>query len=275
MDIHHPDISLPIVARKAGEELLELLTGAGMAVASQGRSLLWSRLYPSKSAFYAAKYRLKKQGLIVENLRTIYRQPELRITHKGKKQLNDSLFPEKRWNHKWRGRWYVIMFDIPERERTYRNKLRLFLKNMRMGMLQKSVWITPFDIRPVYQDLQKAASTEPYVCLMESRTVLGMQDKVLAHRAWNFNRLIDSQVHFCLHYEDIMGSTALDKLSVNDLFQALRDETSIYRTIMDFDPLLPFDLYPPTYKGRWMLNIHRQFQDYIKSCIYKHPSPTA
>ncbi len=47
----------------------------------------------------------------------------------------------KRWDKKWR----VLIFDIRERQRGIRDKLRRALINIGFARLQNSVWIYPYD----------------------------------------------------------------------------------------------------------------------------------
>ena len=46
---------------------------------------------------------------------------------------------------KWDGRWRVVLFDIPERRRGARNRLRVFMQEYGFVRLQDSVWIYPYD----------------------------------------------------------------------------------------------------------------------------------
>ncbi len=46
---------------------------------------------------------------------------------------------------KWDGTWRLILFDIPAEERQKRNAFRSFIRRIGAVMLQKSVWIHPFD----------------------------------------------------------------------------------------------------------------------------------
>jgi DNA-binding transcriptional regulator PaaX len=61
---HHPDFSLPVLRRQAGEVLLDLLLEFTRLVATQGRSLTWDSSYPNRNAYYNAVYRLRKAGLV-------------------------------------------------------------------------------------------------------------------------------------------------------------------------------------------------------------------
>ena len=71
-----------------------------------------------------------------------------RITPAGEKALKYleqksvlQLKKRKRWDKRWR----VIIFDIPERRRSTRDRLRIVMKDAGFYHLQDSVWLYPYD----------------------------------------------------------------------------------------------------------------------------------
>jgi len=48
---------------------------------------------------------------------------------------------------KWDGKWRVLIFDIAQLKKLYREALRGKLKELGFYQLQKSVWVCPFDCR--------------------------------------------------------------------------------------------------------------------------------
>jgi len=72
----------------------------------------------------------------------------LEVTPAGKKVL--ALEAEKaslarRAKKRWDGRWRMIVFDIPEKHRKTRDRLRVVLKALGFYQLQGSVWVYPYD----------------------------------------------------------------------------------------------------------------------------------
>ncbi len=69
-----------------------------------------------------------------------------RITEKGERMLQmeteRAAISKKR---KWDRRWRVVIFDIPERRRNMRVRLRRFMQEYGFVRLQDSVWIYPYD----------------------------------------------------------------------------------------------------------------------------------
>ena len=106
----------------------------------------WKK-YPKKKT-YNAFYLLRKQGCI--NFTMKNHQIYISLTEKGKKKTGmlqiDSLKINrpKIWDKKWR----LIIFDIAELKKIYREAFRGKLKELGFYPLQKSVWIFPFDCRP-------------------------------------------------------------------------------------------------------------------------------
>lgn len=89
---------------------------------------------------HSARMRLKKQGFLAED------DGFLRITPKGQAKLRALVLsiarpPRlKRWDKKWR----VLIFDIPEKRKGLRSKVRIQLQTSGFVRLQNSVWVYPY-----------------------------------------------------------------------------------------------------------------------------------
>ncbi len=213
--------------------------------------------YPNRTAYYQAVGRLAKQGLVVkeQGLDT----PKLTLSEEGAESLEAYFRPDVWWSRKWNGIWYILVYDIPEADRAYRNIFRQFLKRQRLGCFQKSVWITPRDIRPEYADLQEAAAVDVFACLFEARTVLGMPAEKVVWESWDFDALYDLQKRFCEVYGEnlalLRGAVVPD---LDSLMRLAVEEIDAYRSAFVNDPLLPSPLLPRDYKGKEAFTIHRQ-----------------
>ncbi len=71
----------------------------------------------------------------------------LRITPKGRKAFafEQAKVALKNGKKKWDGRWRMIVFDVPERRRRTRNRLRAVMSEIGFVRLQDSVWVYPHD----------------------------------------------------------------------------------------------------------------------------------
>ena len=75
-----------------------------------------------------------------------YKKGFLELTEKGESRLR--LLEMKDWKidkpRRWDGKWRMLVFDIPERRKPLRNRIRSTLLNIGFYRLQDSVWIYPY-----------------------------------------------------------------------------------------------------------------------------------
>jgi CRISPR-associated endonuclease Cas2 len=107
---------------------------------------------------------LKKKGLI--KIKDLEEKKALIITPKGKEKIlrirNEFLasLPKKRRKD---GKWIMVAFDIPEKRKTIRNYLREKLVELGFQKLQKSIWISPYDVLKEVQEIVTNLSIEKNV----------------------------------------------------------------------------------------------------------------
>ena len=89
----------------------------------------------------AARERLVKNGLLRRNKKF------LELTLKGKEKLCEWKKCEYKLPQpeKWDGKWRVLIFDIPEKQKELRDKVRNTLQAIGFKWLQDSVWVYPHD----------------------------------------------------------------------------------------------------------------------------------
>lgn len=110
------------------------------------KGLKKGRKYKRKKV-YDTFYRLRKQGCI--KIEKKGHQIYISLTEKGKKKagwLQIDALKIKR-PRKWDKKWRIVIFDISQLKRIYREALRGKLKELGFYPLQKSVWIHAFDCR--------------------------------------------------------------------------------------------------------------------------------
>ena len=90
-------------------------------------------------------YNLKRQELI--EIKKKNHQIYISLTEKGRKKAGmfqiDSLEIKK--PKKWDGKWRLVIFDISQLKKFYREAFRGKLKELGFYQLQKSVWVHAFD----------------------------------------------------------------------------------------------------------------------------------
>ncbi|MFC1462116.1 PaaX family transcriptional regulator C-terminal domain-containing protein [Verrucomicrobiota bacterium] len=255
---HDPDLSWSVFRRRFGSEALHLIGGLLVTLSTRGKPPVWSDLFPERRKCRDAMYRLKRDGLIAER-GGAYRQPTLILTEEGRSKLNPAMDPERFWRRRWFGTWFVLVYDVPEEERAYRDALRGFLQRKRMGQLQRSVWVSPDDIRGEFADLRDAAGLDEYAFLLESQTLLDVEPQTIVHRAWNLAKLEAEQERYCAYCRECFGIVTRGRTRGPALGQLVREELTAYLSVMTKDPLLPRAVLPADYSGFRAYDLHEQF----------------
>lgn len=101
---------------------------------------------------YNLKYQMKSvAGRLVAKKYAVWVERDgkkyLQVTLKGRKALafEQAKVALKNQKKKWDGRWRMVVFDIPERRRLIRNRLRTIMLEIGFIRLQDSVWVYPYD----------------------------------------------------------------------------------------------------------------------------------
>ncbi len=137
---------------------------------------LWRNLkrwqkYP-KRKFYTAFHRLQKEDCL--EIRKKNHQIYITLTEKGRIKAGrfqiDSL--EVKRLKKWDKLWRMVIFDISQLRKFYRDLFRQKLKDLGFYQLQKSVWVHAFDCRDEIELLKEFFGlSEKEVCLVVAKEV--------------------------------------------------------------------------------------------------------
>ncbi|MEX0888117.1 MAG: hypothetical protein WDZ67_01960, partial [Patescibacteria group bacterium] len=153
----------------------ETLSKAGRGVVSYlGDLLLFMIIYGVESAFagYGARANGRayarasrefleiKEASALRNLEKLKTRgylnysrgkSDVEVTELGRSRIERTV-PAYEKKRKWDGKIYLITYDISEKEKISRDMLRDLLHRLGCGMLQKSVWLTPYDPREILRD---------------------------------------------------------------------------------------------------------------------------
>lgn len=71
----------------------------------------------------------------------------------------------------WDGLWRIVMFDVPEKKRVFRNILRSHLKTIGFKEFQHSVFIFPYPCEKEMHSLVTLYDAIPYVRIITAKTI--------------------------------------------------------------------------------------------------------
>lgn len=169
-------------------------------------------------------------------------------TKEGKMRLESVLNICFEKSKKWDKNWYIVVFDIPEDKRRIRNILRKKLKALGFGMLQASVWISPYPYLGDVEEIVKFYHLKPYVLYAVSKKVGRYNSKELANQVWKLNEFNKQYKEFLDKYEKLKNKSA-----IRDLNKLQFD----YLGVLQLDPRLPSGLLPEDWAGERAYKIYK------------------
>lgn len=145
-----------------------------------GRDNLFSHRYikllcrdKNKSTYRSCIFRLYTKKLIRKDYNNI-----ITLTDKGLGyalpafiEVESCLYRLQNSNKKWDGSWRIVLFDIPENKRRYRDYLRKILKEVGFHEFQKSIWAYPFPVPPFLKQLLLEENMKSHVKLLTTKFI--------------------------------------------------------------------------------------------------------
>lgn len=144
--------------------------------------------------------------------------------------------PRTCWERRWDQTWRLLAYDIPARPHARRQKLWRWLKENRLGMIQRSLWISAKPLEEIRSLFHDAANSHTLL-LWEAPTPSGLHPVTIAEQAWDLAEL-DSD------YQTVLN-LATDPPNPENV----RKATFRWQQAVQTDPLLPKILYPKSFRG--------------------------
>lgn len=179
---------------------------------------------------------IKEIEKVEKNGRVFYK-----LTSKGLEGLSERIPVLKLAKRPWDGYWRIVIFDIEEKRKILREKLRSKLLSLGFGMWQKSVYVTPHDIEEEINGYLKSNNLySSCVCLVAKRSDLG-DEKALAEKVWQLEKLNDE-------YEELTSDCQrLEKEKIKS--KEFSKIWTKYKELILKDPHLPKQLLPSYWKA--------------------------
>lgn len=174
----------PVSTKGLAKELLVLLAEGGAVyslalLAGPAGAGLLARF--GKKALYRIDGLLQgfeKQKLIER--RRHGRQTLIKITDYGKQRAAMTALKFYKFHkmEQWDGKWRLIIFDVPEEAHSRRNFLRAEFQRFGFRTLQRSVMVSPFPCKELYEFICEASGLGRCVHLIEATTLGGLEKQM-------------------------------------------------------------------------------------------------
>ena len=159
------------------------------------------------------------------------------ITERGKKRL---AFLMPRYDEKriWDKRLYLVTYDVPEVRKKDRELLREYLKRIGAGLIQDSVWLTPYNPRVILREFIEERNLAGAIIVSDlgaDGTIGDENIKDLIARIYKLQEINNQYSDFLEEFKEQKEKSA--KVSFR------------YLGILREDPQLPFSLLPKGWLG--------------------------
>lgn len=161
---------------------------------------------------------------------------KIEITKEGVKKLSE-LIPVYREKREWNSHLYLIIYDIKEIKKQERNILRSYLKKLGCGLLQNSVWLTPYNPKKILHDFIEEKNLAGSVIVSD----IGKDGSIGEEKLDELIKRVYQLDKLNLRYKELIDLIEGKKLSkIQAEFQ--------YLSILQDDPQLPLEILP----GDWL-----------------------
>lgn len=236
----------PADARPSSRALLLTLLG-DVVLPSGGAAWLGTltrameTLGVSDAAVRQALRRLSSQGLVTADRHG--RLASYRLTDVGRRRLEeaaDRIYLRRELA--WDGRWRMLTYTFPERERGARDALRRELAWLGYGSIGAGTWVCPWDLgtrlQTVLDKHRVAGDVEVFTASHEG------EDGALAARAYDLSELHAAHAAFLAEAPE-----EVDPDDPEAAFRARVELVHTWRKFLFLDPGLPDDLLPNDWLG--------------------------
>lgn len=199
--------------------------------------------------------RLRREQLIAQSGRG--RDAKFTITPHGLKCVKPVMEPRSAWDRPWDGKWRVFSFDLPVKQSRQRKVLWRALRQQKLGLLQRSVWVWPREVRPILESIVEANGIPECFCGFEAGRLFLCSDEEVVSTAWDFES-IDREHGFYLRHPLANPKFMERAADLRVLAQQAWEERRAYADAFARDPLLPRELWPRSYRGAAVEARHRE-----------------
>lgn len=204
----------------------------------------------------ASSDKINTEKLTTEN-RKLPSDNVYRLTEKGFYALCLK-FPFFRFlRDKWDSKWRILSYEIPEKKREIRDRLRREVSGWGLGPWHRSFWLTPHPIAKNLRELVFQKEEEKYIQAFESDHVVGNQD-VLIEKVWQKSALDKKYKEIFKVWHDVLSKDGekLDKFS---------KVLSMYIDILKTDPGLPPEVMGKNWIGFEAWNVFKEIRSILLS----------
>src|SRR3989338_2694486 len=190
--------------------------------------------------------------------------PAYHLTKKGFYQLCLK-FPFFRFLFdQWDGKWRILSYEIPEKKRELRDRLRREVSGWGLGPWHRSFWLTPHPIIENLRELIYQKEEERYLQAFESKHIIGDQ-KILIEKVWQISTLEKKYRDLFKVWHDILSKPGQTSSKTGEKLSKFREVVNRYVEVLKSDPGLPTEVIGKNWIGFEAFNIFKEIRSILLS----------
>lgn len=187
-------------------------------------------------------------------------QIKYKITSKGLIHLQEKQLLLNNQKKKWDKKWRILIFDIEETNKNLRNNLRDTIKEFGFGYLQKSVWISPYDVFKKLEEFIQTHKLQNNIILIESKK-LSIPNQKLASLVWqiDFYNFKYNQIYKKLY-------AIYNQRKSNNVKVLMKEFNKTYKELLNIvlkDPHLPKEFLTSNWPYQKTVNLAKKLRHYF------------
>lgn len=220
----------------------------------------------NEQAVRAAVSRMNKQGWIQSERQE--NNSFYSLTERGKVRMEEAsrrIYKEP--VPSWDGKWWLLLYNIPETKRHLRDALREELVWSGFGPLSNSCWITPNNLEKEITVLGKKYDVEEYVTYFHAE-YKGMQENFdVVTKCWDLTDINEKYSQFIERYSQkyIIDKNKISKNEMSDSSCFVEKALLVhqYRKFLFIDPSLPSELLPDMWLGDSAADLFQAYNEIL------------
>lgn len=164
----------------------------------------------------------------------------------------------------WDGRWRILSYEIPEKKRELRDKLRREVAGWGLGPWHRSFWLTPHPIIDNLRSLISQKEEEQYVQAFESEHVFGDRE-ILIEKVWQKSKLDKRYRELFKEWHQVLSSNPEGSNQTDVKVEKFKTIVDKYVGILRDDPGLPTELIGANWIGFEAFNIFKEIRAILLS----------
>lgn len=221
----------------------------------------------SENAVRTALSRMSRRGWLTTERRG--RRAYYDLSPRGRRLLEegaDRIYHPPR-DEAWDGRWWLVVYSIPEDERDLRDRFRTRLTWLGLGSLGGGVWITPHGVAASVEAIADELGIREHVETFRAEH-LGFSDADrLVSRAWDLDEIEARYEAFLDRFDDVRDDppTTPERAYLRrlELIHAWREFPLV-------DPYLPRELLPGDWAGDRAARLFDEIHDVLTEPADRH-----